>query len=85
MFDDVYKFLTGVLADMNYDISEVTPQTDLGPEGLDLESLAIAEISIQIEDSYSIKFEEDEAEQLALMTLGGLVEEIVKRAAAVAK
>ncbi|GAA1970687.1 acyl carrier protein [Kitasatospora viridis] len=85
MNDDVYTFLTEVLADMNYDTAAVTPETELGPNGLDMESLAIAEVSIQVEDRYGVKFEEDEAEQLALMNLGQLVEEIVKRAAAVAK
>lgn len=84
-YEDVYEFVKGALAEMNYDTDAVTAETDLGPNGLDLESLAIAEVSIQVEDRYGVRFEEDEAEQLALMNVGGLVKEIVTRAAAVAK
>ncbi|WP_406205728.1 acyl carrier protein [Kitasatospora sp. NBC_01560] len=85
MYDDVFQFIKGVLTDMNFDTEAVTAETDLGPNGLDLESLAIAEVSIQVEDRYGVKFAEDEAEQVALMNVGALVQEIVTRAAAVAK
>lgn len=81
MFADVFRFLTDALKDMNYEVSSVTPETPLGPAGLDLESLSVAEIAIQVEDTYGIRFDEDETEQLSLMTVGGLANEIVRRSA----
>jgi acyl carrier protein len=81
MFTEVFQFLTAALKDMNYDVSSVTPETPLGPAGLDLESLSVAEIALQVEDTYGLRFDEDETEQLALMTVGELAHEIVGRAA----
>ncbi|MBW5251987.1 acyl carrier protein [Streptomyces sp. P01-B04] len=69
---------------MNYDVSEVTGDTPLGPAGLDLESLSVAEVAIQVEDTYGVKFEEDEMETVALLTVAGLVKEIVDRVSAAA-
>jgi acyl carrier protein len=84
MFDDVYQFLISALEDMNYDTSEVSADTSLGPAGLDLESLCVADISLQVEDTFGIRFDDDETERLALMTVGALAEEIVTRVAAAA-
>ncbi|MFH8796417.1 acyl carrier protein [Streptomyces sp. NPDC017941] len=80
--DEVTKFILDALSTMNYDVSEVSPDSPLGPSGLDLESLSVAEIAIQIEDTYGVRFEEDEMESLALLTISGLVDEVVKRASA---
>lgn len=82
MSTTTYQFLVDALKNMNYEISDVTPQTPLGPGGLDLESLAVAEISIQVEDAYGVKFDEDETEMLAMMTMGQLADEVAKRVAA---
>jgi acyl carrier protein len=79
MNDDISMFLHSALAEMNYDTSELTDDTPLGPDGLDLESLALAEIAIQVEDKYDVRMDEDEAEQMALMTLGQLAAEIARR------
>jgi acyl carrier protein len=84
MTAEVEKFIIEALANMNYDVSEVTGDTPLGPAGLDLESLSVAEIAIQVEDTYGVKFEEDEMESVALFTVAGLVKEIVDRASAAA-
>ncbi|MFG2132540.1 acyl carrier protein [Streptomyces sp. NPDC048751] len=84
MSAEVEKFIIEALKNMNYDVSEVTGETPLGPAGLDLESLSVAEIAIQVEDTYGVKFEEDEMETVALLTVSGLVKEIVDRAAAAA-
>ncbi|CAL9629268.1 hypothetical protein SUDANB176_06039 [Streptomyces sp. enrichment culture] len=81
---EVETFIIEALKNMNYDVSDVTGETPLGPAGLDLESLSVAEIAIQVEDTYGVKFEEDEMESLALLTVSGLVKEIVERAAAAA-
>lgn len=62
-------FTVNAIKAMNYDVSEVTGDTDLGPAGLDLESLALADLAVQLEDEYGVKFSEDDMEGLALMTL----------------
>ncbi|WP_234469357.1 MULTISPECIES: acyl carrier protein [unclassified Streptomyces] len=80
--DEVTKFILDALSTMNYDVSDVTVDSPLGPSGLDLESLSVAEIAIQVEDTYGVRFEEDEMESVALLTISGLVDEIIKRAAA---
>ncbi|GAA4658172.1 acyl carrier protein [Streptomyces buecherae] len=82
MSAEVEKFVIEALDNMNYDVTGVTAETPLGPSGLDLESLSVAEIAIQVEDTYGVKFDEDEMESVALLTVGGLVKEIVQRASA---
>lgn len=69
MKDELREFTLNALREMNYDVSEVTGDTDLGPAGLDLESLALADLAVQLEDKYGLKFSEDDMESLALMTL----------------
>jgi acyl carrier protein len=69
MTDDVRTFTIEALRGMNYDVSEVTDDTELGPAGLDLESLALADLAVQLEDHYQVKFNDDDMESLALMTL----------------
>ncbi|MGX7828497.1 phosphopantetheine-binding protein [Actinokineospora sp. 24-640] len=69
MNERLREFVVSALAEMNYDVSEVTGDTELGPAGLDLESLALADLAVQVEDEYHIKFGDDDMETLALMTL----------------
>ncbi|MET7900592.1 acyl carrier protein [Streptomyces sp. NPDC005355] len=80
---EITQFIIDALNNMNYDVSEVTGETSLGPAGLDLESLSVAEIAIQVEDTYGVKFDEDEMETVALLTVSGLVDEIIKRVSVV--
>jgi acyl carrier protein len=82
MKDEVCRFVVESLRNMNYDVSEVTPDTDLGPAGLDLESLAIAELAIQVEDEFGVHFGDDDTEALALMTLDEFGAEVARRLAA---
>jgi acyl carrier protein len=70
MRDELRSFIVESLRTMNYDVSDVTDDSELGPAGLDLESLALAELAVQIEDEYRVKFDDDDMETLALMTLG---------------
>ncbi|MFG3054862.1 acyl carrier protein [Kitasatospora sp. NPDC048239] len=83
MQDRIREFVLAALAEMQYDVSEVTGDTDLGPAGLDLESLALADLSVQVEDEYGIKFDLDEMESTALMTLDQFTADVAKRIAAV--
>ena len=70
---EVREFVIESLEQMNYDVSGVDDDTTLGPAGLDLESLAVAELAVRVEDKYGVKFGEDEAEEMAGMTLGEFV------------
>lgn len=81
MEDEVRQFVVDALAAMNYDVSDVTGDTDLGPAGLDLESLAVADLAVQVEDRFGVKFTDDDTEQLALMTLDEFSAEVTKRIA----
>jgi acyl carrier protein len=79
MNQEVRQFLIDSLADMNYDVSEVNDDSSLGPAGLDLESLAIAELAVRVEDKYGVTFSEDESEEMAGMSLGEFVVAVVDR------
>lgn len=70
---DVRDFTIRSLKEMNYDISEVTDDSVLGPAGLDLESLAIAELAVRIEDEYKVTFTDEEQESVGTWTLGEFV------------
>src|ERR1022692_2396873 len=69
MDEEIRQFAVSALKEMNYDVSEVTGDTDLGPAGLDLESLAVAELAVLVEDKFGVTFTDEDAERLALMTL----------------
>jgi acyl carrier protein len=69
MQEKVRDFVINALREMNYDVSDVTGDTDLGPAGLDLESLALADLAVQVEDAFGVKFGLDEMETTAMMTL----------------
>ena len=79
MNTEVRQFVVESLEDMNYDVSGVDDDTTLGPAGLDLESLAVAELAVRVEDKYGVKFGEDEAEEMAGMTLGEFVVAVTER------
>ncbi|MFJ6618875.1 phosphopantetheine-binding protein [Kitasatospora sp. NPDC091335] len=84
MQDRIRVFVLAALAEMQYDVSEVTGDTDLGPAGLDLESLALADLSVQVEDEFGIKFDLDEMETTALMTLDEFTADVTRRVDALA-
>jgi acyl carrier protein len=69
----VREFVISAVRDMNYDVSQITGDTDLGPAGLDLESLALAELAVQVEDEFGVRFDSDDMETTALMTLDQFV------------
>ncbi|MEU8510451.1 acyl carrier protein [Kitasatospora sp. NPDC048722] len=79
MQDRIRDFVLSALAQMQYDVSEVTGDTDLGPAGLDLESLALADLSVQVEDEFGVKFDLDEMETTAMMTLDEFTADVVRR------
>lgn len=82
MRDEVRTFVIEQLADMNYDVEDIDDDTTLGPSGVDLESLALADLAVRVEDRYGLKFDDDESEKLALMTVGEFTTMVADRVAA---
>ncbi|MEU4607679.1 acyl carrier protein [Kribbella sp. CWNU-51] len=81
MKDEVRAFVIAQLQDMNYDTEGIDDDTTLGPAGVDLESLALADLSVRVEDRFGVRFSDDESEQLALMTVGEFTAEVAGRVA----
>ena len=85
MIDEIRKFVLDSLTDMNYSIEDIDDDTTLGPAGADLESLALAELAVRVEDHFGVQFGDDESEALAGMTVGefcATVEQRITSAAA---
>ncbi|MBO4210779.1 phosphopantetheine-binding protein [Micromonospora echinofusca] len=81
MTDDVRAFVIESLKDMNYDVDDIDDDTTLGPAGVDLESLALADLATRVEDRYGLRFADDESEKLALMTVGEFTAMVAGRVA----
>ncbi|OWU96212.1 MULTISPECIES: acyl carrier protein [Micromonospora] len=81
MRDEVRTFVIDQLRDMNYDVDGIDDDTTLGPSGVDLESLALSDLSVRVEDRYGLRFADDESEKLALMTVGEFTTMVADRVA----
>ncbi|MEH0972465.1 acyl carrier protein [Micromonospora sp. CPCC 205546] len=81
MRPEIRAFVVEQLEDMNYDVEGIDDDTTLGPSGVDLESLALADLAVRVEDRYGLKFADDESEKLALMTVGEFTTMIADRVA----
>jgi acyl carrier protein len=77
--DSIQKFIFDSLQEMNYDVEGINENTELGPRGADLASLGLAELAIRVEDEFGVKFDEDEAEELADMTVGEFCTAVAER------
>lgn len=81
---EIRAFVLETLAEMNYDTDGVDDDSTLGPAGVDLESLALAELAVRVEDRFGVRFAEEESEELALMTVGEFTRTVAERAGNVA-
>jgi acyl carrier protein len=79
MIDEIRQFVLDSLTDMNYSIEGIDDDTSLGPAGADLESLALAELAVRVEDEFGVRFDDDEAEQLSGMTVGEFCQTVAPR------
>ena len=79
--DSVSQFVMNAIAAMNYPVDDVNTDTPLGSAGVDLESLAVAELAVRVEDEYGVKFADEESEAVAGMTIGEFAHAIVSRMA----
>ena len=82
MSEEVIAFTIDALRQMNFDVDGAGEQTVLGPAGIDLDSLAVAELALRIEDGFGVKFAEEDVDGLATMTLGEFAADVAGRAAA---
>jgi len=78
---EIREFVVASLKDMNYDVEGIDDDTTLGPSGVDLESLALADLAVRVEDEFGVKFGDDESEQLAQMTVGEFTTAVSDRVA----
>ncbi|HEU5469107.1 MAG TPA: acyl carrier protein [Actinophytocola sp.] len=78
---EIREFVIASLRDMNYDVEGIEDDTTLGPSGVDLESLALADLAVRVEDEFGVKFGDEESEQLALMTVGEFTATVADRVA----
>lgn len=76
--EDVIAFTLTSLQEMNFDIEGADKETMIGPSGVDLDSLAVSELAVRIEDRFGVSFPEDEMENLAIMTLGEFADTVAK-------
>ncbi|MGQ0840028.1 phosphopantetheine-binding protein [Actinokineospora sp.] len=81
MSEQVQELVLDVLKEMNYDVEDVDGDMQLGPSGMDLESLTVAELAVRIEDAIGVKFYDDDMERVVTMTLDEFVAEIDSRVA----
>lgn len=78
---EVRAFVIEQLIDMNYEVEGIDDESTLGPAGVDLESLALADLAVRVEDRYGLTFAEEESEKMALMTVGEFTTMVANRVA----
>jgi acyl carrier protein len=82
--DDVIAFVLGVLRDMNFDVEAADADSEFGPAGVDLDSLAVVELAVRIKDGYGVTLTDDDLERLAIATIGEFAAEIAERSRSLA-
>jgi acyl carrier protein len=81
--DEIRQFLFESLTEMNYRVDDIDDDTILGPAGADLESLALAELSMRVEDRFGVRFKEDDAQTFAAMTVSQFCDAVALRVRAI--
>jgi acyl carrier protein len=81
MTETLREAILAMLREMNYDVPEDCGSLVFGSEGLDLESLAVAELAMRIEDQYGMRLDEEEASGIAALTFDEFVSAVSERLA----
>ena len=84
MSDDVIAFVLGVLRDMKFDVDAADADSEFGPAGVDLDSLAVVELAARIKDSYGVALTDDDLERLAIATIAEFAAEVAERSRSLA-
>lgn len=79
MIGDIRQFVLDSLTDMNYSVDGVDDDTTLGPAGADVESVALAELVVRVEDRFGVRFDDDESDMLAGLTFGEFCRDVELR------
>ncbi|MFD5144272.1 acyl carrier protein [Streptomyces sp. NPDC058401] len=79
MSTPVRAFVVNTLETMNLDTAGVTDETPIGDDGLELESLTTAELVMQVEEEYGVKFSDEDVEALQTLTIGEFVAQVEQR------
>ena len=85
MTEQLRQLVVDTLLRMNYDpadVGAIDDSTPLGPAGLDLESLALVELGLRVEETHGVPFDDDLIERMATMTLGEFLADTAGRVAA---
>lgn len=80
MPDDVAAFVLHTLTEMNFD-TDGGVDSQLGPRGIDLDSLSVVELAARVSSAYGIKLTGQDMEQMAMATVREFAAEIVRRRA----
>lgn len=79
MIDEIRQFVLESLTDMNYSIDGIDDDSVLGPAGADVESIALAELVVRVEDRFEVTFDDDESDRLTAMTVGEFCHDVLLR------
>jgi acyl carrier protein len=77
--ESIKQFILETLQEMNYDVEGIDDDSQLGPSGADVSSLALVELAVRVEDEYGVEFSQDEAEELAGKTVGEFCQIVADR------
>lgn len=80
--EQVREFVIRVIVDemsLDFDPAAITDDMSLGPDGLDLESLAFVELTVALENEYGLSVPDGELDDLAKLPLGAFVADVVGR------
>lgn len=77
--DEIRQYLLDALVTMGFDPEAVDGSSSLGPAGIDLDSLAVADLVMQLEDRFGVHIDEDETERFAMMTIDQIAKESASR------
>jgi acyl carrier protein len=80
MIDSIQQFIFDSLREMDVDTEGIDADSQLGPRGADLSSLALAELALRVEDKYGLRFGEEETERLAGLTVAEFCAVVAERA-----
>ncbi len=81
MSDDVVTFILSALGEMSFDVENAGPDSLFGPAGIDLDSIAVVELAVRIQDTYGVTFADEHLERLAVATVGEFAAEVAGRSA----
>lgn len=82
MDTEIKQYIITVLRDefsLAIDESKVTDETELGPAGLNLESLTFVELAFRLEEKYGIEISDADYERIATFNTGDLVRYVAEK------